>query len=307
MCHILQDTKAVANQHLAASCKVGGGGNNQQVTKNMQIDTLLNTDCVVGMKEIPDESIDAIVTDCPYRLCGGGCSEGNYKTANGHSQPSRQREYVRSADGILTLKGTKHINLGGNVLNDQAEAVRKGKMFEHNDIKFSEYLPELYRVLKKGTHCYLMINSRNLTELQTEAEKAGFVFQNLLVWNKSNSGGTPNKYYMQKCEFILMLSKRPARNINDMGTPNLLSVPNIIGKGEDCHPTQKPVELLKVMIRNSTNAGDIVLDPFAGSGSTLVAAQQLERHYIGYEIDEKYYQMALRNPRNTPKQTTLFE
>lgn len=61
------------------------------------------------------------------------------------------------------------------------------------------------------------------------------------------------------------------------------------------------------MIRNSTNVGDIVLDPFAGSGSTLIAAQQLERHYIGYEIDEKYYQMALRNLRNTPKQTTLFE
>ena len=152
-----------------------------------------------------------------------------------------------------------------------------------------------------------MINSRNLCKLQTEAEKAGFVFQNLLAWNKSNSGGTPNKYYMQKMEFILMLSKRPARNINDMGTPNLLSVPNIIGKGEGYHPTQKPVELMKVLIRNSTNAGDIVLDPFAGGGSTLVAAKQLERHYIGFEIDEKYYQMSLKNLQNTPKQTTLFD
>lgn len=274
----------------------GRGGNNQQVTKNMEIDTLYNQDCRLGLAELQDESIDAVVSDIPYMLVGGGCSEGNYKTANGHSQPS----------GTLNRQRTKHESLSGT-LNDQSEAVRKGKMFEHNDIKFSEYLPELYRVLKKGTHCYLMINSRNLTELQTEAEKAGFVFQNLLVWNKSNSGGKPNKYYMQKCEFILMLSKRPARNINDMGTPNLLSVPNIIGKGKEYHPTQKPVELLKVMIRNSTNVGDIVLDPFAGSGSTLVAAQQLERHWIGYEIDEKYYQMALRNLRNTPKQTTLFE
>ena len=261
----------------------------------MTLDTLYNQDMLIGIRNISTESIDLVVTDCPYTLVGGGCSEGNYKTAKGHSQPS----------GMLNRQKS-HISLSGT-LNDQVEAVRKGKMFEHNDIKFSEYMPELYRVLKKGTHCYIMINSRNLTELQTEAEKAGFVFQNLLVWNKSNSGGTPNKYYMQKCEFILMLSKRPARNINDMGTPNLLSVPNIIGKGEDCHPTQKPVELLKVMIRNSTNVGDIVLDPFAGSGSTLVAAKQLERHYIGYEIDEKYYQMALRNLRNTPKQTNLFE
>lgn len=276
-----------------------GGGNNQALTKNMELDNIYNQDCRTALRELPDESIDCVASDVPYLLVGGGCSEGNYRTAKGHSQPS----------GTLNRQRTKHESLSG-VLNDsevQAEAVRHGKMFEHNDIKFSEYLPELYRVLKKGTHCYLMINSRNLCELQTEAEKAGFVFQNLLVWNKSNSGGTPNKYYMQKLEFILMLSKRPARNINEMGTPNLLSVPNIIGKGEQHHPTAKPVELMKVMIANSTNRGDVVLDPFAGGGSTLVAAQQLERHFIGMEIDPKYYQMALRNLKNTPKQTSLFD
>lgn len=293
--------------------KSTGGGNNQQVTKNMEIDTLYNQDCLQGMADIPAESIDAVVTDCPYTLVGGGCSEGNYKTANGHSQPSgtlnRQREYVRNADGVMVLKGTKHINLGGSVLNDQAEAVRQGKMFQFNDIKFSEWLPDVYRVLKKGTHCYIMINSRNLNDLWNEAIKVGFVFQNLLVWNKSNSGGTPNKYYMQKCEFILMLSKRPARNINDMGTPNLLSVPNIIGKGETQHPTAKPVELMEVMIRNSTNEGDIVLDPFAGGGSTLLAAKKLNRRYIGYEIDEKYYNLATKRLENIHRfvQTTLFD
>ena len=227
----------------------------------MKNNTIINTDALVALRQLPNESIDCVVTDCPYLIA--------------HRSTSL-------LSGIL-----------------QAEAVRSGKMFEHNDIKFSEWLPEVYRVLKKGTHCYIMINSRNIKELQQEAEKAGFVFQNLLVWNKSNSGGTPNKYYMQKCEFILMLSKRPARNINDMGTPNLLSVPNIIGKGEEGHhPTEKPIELLKVMIRNSTNVGDIVLDPFAGSGSTLVAAKQLERQYIGYEIDEKYYKLALHNLLN---------
>lgn len=193
------------------------------------------------------------------------------------------------------------------MFDNSADDVRAGKLFQHNDIAFSEYLPELYRVLKKGTHCYLMINSRNLTELQQEAEKAGFVFQNLLVWNKTNSGGTPNKYYMQKCEFILMLSKRPARNINEMGTPNLLSVPNILCKGEYNHPTQKPIELMKVLISNSTNKGDIVLDPFAGSGSTLIAAKQLERHYIGYEIDEKYYNMAMKRLQHEPTQASLFD
>ncbi|MBR3565958.1 MAG: site-specific DNA-methyltransferase [Paludibacteraceae bacterium] len=244
----------------------------------MKNNTIINTDALVALRQLPNESIDCVVTDCPYLIA--------------------HRSTIEPTLGGILQGG------GGN---QRKEAVRSGKMFEHNDIKFSEWLPEVYRVLKKGTHCYIMINSRNIKELQQEAEKAGFVFQNLLVWNKSNSGGTPNKYYMQKCEFILLLSKRPARNINDMGTPNLLSVPNIIGKGEGHHPTEKPIELLKIMIRNSTNVGDIVLDPFAGSGSTLVAAKQLERQYIGYEIDEKYYKLALHNLQNTPAQTTLFD
>lgn len=111
---------------------------------------------------------------------------------------------------------------------------------------------------------------------------------------------------MQKCEFILMLSKRPARNINDMGTSNLLKCPNIIGKGEDYHPTAKPVSLMEVLIRNSSNKGDIVLDPFCGGGSTLVAAKNLARHYIGFEINEQYCNMTLRN-LSLPQQKSLFD
>ena len=67
------------------------------------------------------------------------------------------------------------------------------------------------------------------------------------------------------------------------------------------HPTEKPVALMELLIKQSSNEGDIVLDPFAGSGSTLVAARNLNRHYLGYEIDEKYYNIAkqqLTQPTN---------
>ena len=133
-------------------------------------------------------------------------------------------------------------------------------MFSNNDIKFSEWLPDVYRILKEGTHCYIMINGRNLKELQQCAEDVGFKFQNLLVWDKSNK--TPNQFYMQQIEFILMLSKRPARNINERGTSNLLSFKNLVGN--KVHPTEKPVELMEVFVSNSTNENDIVLDPFMG-------------------------------------------
>ena len=225
-------------------------------------DQLINSDCVEGMRSLPTESIDLVVTDCPYHIKHYGT------TCTG---------------GIFSM--------------EQNEFARTGKLFKHNGIKFSEWLPEVYRVLKKGTHCYIMINALNLCDLQTEAEKVGFVFQNLLVWNKGNA--TPNRYYMQCLEFILLLSKRPAREINDMGCSTLLSVPNILGTKK--HPTEKPVALMEHMIRQSSNEGDIVLDPFAGSGSTLVAARNLNRHYLGYEIDEKYYNIAkqqLTQPTN---------
>ncbi|MCD7880041.1 MAG: hypothetical protein LUG16_08940 [Candidatus Gastranaerophilales bacterium] len=71
-----------------------------------------------------------------------------------------------------------------------------------------------------------MINSRNLKELLPEAEKTCFKFLNLLVWVKNNA--TPNKYYMQKCEYILLLRKGCAKNINDMGANNVFLIPTLI-------------------------------------------------------------------------------
>lgn len=230
------------------------------------------------IRDIPDNSIDLIATDCPYKIIAGGVTISERKDEC--SGIFRKRVI---SDG--TRCSDKWIKKG---LNDVPCAARKGKMFRYNDISFSEWLPEAFRVLKNGTHCYIMINSRNIKNLQTEAEKVGFKFVNLLAWRKNNK--TPNKYYMQQLEFILLLRKGRARNINDMGTSNCIDIPNIIGKKK--HPTEKPVDLMKVFIENSTNEGDVVLDLFMGSGSTGVACVNANRNFIGMEIDEAYFEIA---------------
>lgn len=274
----------------------------------MTTNIIYNIDCLEGMRTLPSESIDCVVTDCPYKICAGGVSIEERADEMGGVMCKRTDSKHVSLCGVLNDKQVIRSNsrIGDKwVKADQTavpSAVRNGKMFAHNDIAFSEWLPDVFRVLKKGTHCYIMVNARNLKELQTEAEKAGFVFQNLLVWDKGTA--TPNKYYMQGLEFILMLSKRPARNINDMGSKNLLSTPNIIGTKR--HPCEKPVSLMAEMIRNSTNEGDIVLDPFTGAGSTLIAAKRLNRRYIGFEIDKQYYDIAYRRLYKEPQQTTMF-
>ena len=89
-----------------------------------------------------------------------------------------------------------------------------------------------------------------------------------------------------------MLRKGCAKNINMLGSNTVLEYRNKLGN--KLHPTEKPVALLKHLIENSSQPDEIVLDPFAGCGSTGLACKQTHRNFIGYEIDKKYYDIALR-------------
>lgn len=238
---------------------------------------LYNENCIDKMHKLKTNSVDCIVTDCPYHIVSGGCT--TIPRENGSS-------------GILNRHNTF-----------TRENAKSGKLFDNNDIEFKDWLPQVYRVLKDDSHAYIMINARNLKELQTEAEKVGFKFQNILIWDKGNI--TPNRYYLNAYEMILMLRKGRARNINNMGMSNILRVPNIIGK--KTHPTEKPVDLMKILIENSTNISDIVLDPFMGTGSTGVACKNTDRDFIGIEIDKKYFDIAKERIENTTlRKSKLF-
>ncbi|MBE8577830.1 DNA-methyltransferase [Vibrio sp. OPT18] len=217
--------------------------------------TLFNEDALQRMSKMADESVDLVLTDPPYKICSGGKGKSN--------QP----------------KG---------MLNNDDKNVRNGSLFKHNEIKFSEWLPDVYRVLKEGSHAYFMTNAKNLNDLMNEALKVGFKFHNLLTWKKNNA--TPNRWYMQNSEFILFFRKGKSKSINDCGSKTVLEIDNILGN--KVHPTEKPVELMEILISNSSNENDVVFDPFAGSGSTLQAAKNLNRNAIGIEIDEEYFDIA---------------
>lgn len=160
------------------------------------------------------------------------------------------------------------------------------KLFQYqNNIKISDWMPEIYRILKQGTHCYVFTNVLNLKEMILEAEKVGFKLQNLLVWEKNNC--TPSQYYMKNCEYVLLLRKGKAKWINDIGgSKTVHQFNNIIGTKK--HPAEKPQALIEFYISNSSNEGDLVCDPFMGCGTTARAAEKLNRNYIGWEIDEQY-------------------
>ena len=209
-------------------------------------------DCLEVMKDIPDKSIDLVVTDPPYKIVQGGCT-----------------------NKAVRLKGSNQ------------EQLKKGTLFNNNSIKFNEWIPEVYRVLKNNSHCYIMSNDRNINELLNVCEKVGFKLLNILVWGKSKH--SPNRYYMKNCEFIVFLRKGKAKNINDMGTKQLLLIDNVANKK---HPSEKPIKLMEILIKNSSDEKDIVLDPFLGSGTTGVACINTNRNFIGIELDENYFNIA---------------
>ena len=217
---------------------------------------LINGNAIDFMKTLEDESVDLIVTDPPYKV-----------TARGNAG-----------------------NSGGMM---QSKLSMQGRIFKHNDIKPMEYIPEFYRLLKDGSHCYIMTNHVNLQEILNTATECGFHFIKSLIWNKGNK--IMGQYYMSQFEYILFFRKGKGKKINKCGTADILNIPNKKTKdkdGKNIHDTEKPVELMKILIENSSQENELVLDPFVGVGATAIACKDLNREYIGIELDEKYYNIA---------------
>ncbi len=229
-------------------------------------------DCRKLLKDVPDECVDLVCSDVAYQIQSRGGSG----------------------------------NMGGYWTDQQT---RKGKIFKSNDIDISEYIGDLYRVLKDRTHCYLMCNDYNLMHFLDVIGCSDFHFTKMLVWDKCSK--ICGRYYMGQKEYIIMLRKGGDRPINECGTPDILSVPIPPNKRKDkdglINQTEKPVKLMEVLVRNSTNVGDVVLDPFMGSGTTARACVNLERKYIGFEIDERQVNFVRNELASMCKQLNLFE
>lgn len=146
-------------------------------------------------------------------------------------------------------------------------------------------LAEFYRILKKNSSVYIFTNWKHypfLTEFILRYTK--FKIRHLVVWKKHNFG--LGWAFRHQYELILVLEKgKPKYNLT-----NFTDVQNAkhINHNKENHPHEKPVDLLKKMIEHSSKEGDIILDPFCGSGSVCVACQEMKRKWIGIEIDEKW-------------------
>lgn len=235
-------------------------------------------DCLELMKEIPDESVDMILCDLPYKETGN-------KWDKGIDLDSLFEQYRRiiKEDGCIALNGT--FKFGVQLYNTAPDLYKYEWIWEKDN----------------GT------NAPNVNLQPFRIHEFVFIFGKGRV---TNGKRTPMKYFPQKTEGKPYKQKSGRISENWKGGLKNIITNNESGlrhpktiqkfnRDRGFHPTQKPVEMLKYFIQTYTKEGDLVLDNCMGSGSTGVACKELNRSFIGYELDKKYYEIAKNRIENS--------
>lgn len=257
------------------------------------LNKLFKSECSKFMKtRLEPHSIDMIFADPPYNLSGKS----------------------------LKLQGS---STGG----DWYKVNETWDTYSGNDYQeFSDnWISAAKDVLKESGSIYVCASQHNLANVLTSLERFEFKVNNIIVWQKSNP--MPNmtrRVFTHSVEFVVWAVagkgwtfnseelKKVNPDVQKDGSPRAMRdvwiFPVVQGQerlrgeeGRALHPTQKPLELVRRTIIASTNPGDVVYDPFMGSGTTAVAAKALKRKFIGTELNQKYLDGARSRLRNSDK------
>ena len=238
-----------------------------------ELNNIYCEDSYEAIKNIPDKSVDLIMTDPPYLIenTNGGKNNGLGRSITNTNNQLEQ--------GILT-NGVE------------------------NDI-----LIEMLRIMKKP-NIYIWCNHKQIPQyLDFFVNKHGLSFD-IIIWNKTNAVPLFNNKYMTDKEYCLYFRGGGYCNPKDYESAKTVYYQpiNISDKKIFNHPTIKPLNIVKTLIENSSKEDYIVFDPFMGSGTTAVAAKEIGRNFIGFEIDKDFHKIAVDrvNGINVHGQTSIF-
>jgi site-specific DNA-methyltransferase (adenine-specific) len=171
----------------------------------------------------------------------------------------------------------KHRAIGTTTRLKQSKASSNAWFEIFPNSRFGELFAEAYRVLKKNTHFYLYCDPETMFVAKPLAEAAGFKFWKPLIWDKLRIG--MGYHYRARYECILFFEKGK-RRLADLGIADVISAPRIVGG----YPAEKPSQVSRVLIEQSTDPGALVIDPFMGSGSVGAAAIASARSFWGNDL-----------------------
>src|ERR1700754_584682 len=143
--------------------------------------------------------------------------------------------------------------------------------------RFPELFAEVYRVLRRNSHFYLYCDPETMFVAKPIGEDVGFKFWKPIIWDKQSIG--MGYHYRARYECILFFEKGK-RKLNDLGVADILEAKRINGG----YPAEKPPEISETLISQSTQPGELVIDPFMGSGSVGVAATRIGRRFFGNDL-----------------------
>lgn len=235
----------------------------------IELDRIYNEDCLEGMRNIPDGSVDAIICDLPY-----GTTACSWDVIIPFEPLWEQYNRICKGNIVLFSSGLfTHKLIESNISKFKYKLIWKKNV--PTGMASSKYRPMKYYeeicIFNGGTYNPIM------------KERVGV---GKACYNYDHYCGESNH---------LTLGKKPIRYDPDFVQPSDVLefnvVPNRNGK---LHPTQKPVELLQWLVKTYTNEGDLILDNCMGSGTTAIAAIRENRHFVGFELDEMYYMRAMK-------------
>lgn len=181
----------------------------------------------------------------------------------------------------FVLGGKNHSGLR-QINKDNADAV---------SFSISELVSELSRITRGSI--YMFCGTEQVSDIIHEMRKNGLTTR-LCIWEKTNPAPMNGQYTWLSSVECCVYARFPKATFNEFCKSSVWRYP--CGQSND-HPTQKPVDLFRYIIRASSNLGDVILDPFMGSGTTAVAAIQEGRKFMGFEINKDYYDLANKRLR----------
>jgi len=256
----------------------------------IQLDTIYNEDCLEGMKRIPDGSIDAVICDLPYGVLNEKAEGGSWDSIIPLEPLWEQYLRVTKPNGAIVLFAQGMFT--AQLMMSQPKLYRYSLVWD--------------KVLKTG-----FLNSK-IMPLRQHEDILVF-YKQLPTYNpqmvkcdahkRNHSKGNGKHREVNRCYGSYV--ETPTIISDEKFPTSIISIPKEHINGKSYHPTEKPVKLLRYLVRTYTNEGDTVLDNCLGSGTTAIACIKENRHFIGFELNKKYYDLACKRIHNEKAQLKL--